>query len=225
MFVKAPQTVETLGNPKVLTVLLEGLETFFIGQSWDLNGRHHFHCPTEAEYLDMVDKKTGAMFVMIIQLMQASGKEPPFSYRLPPLARLLGRWYQVRDDYMNLQGVDYSKQKGFCEDLEEGKLSYPIVKCCQGSEAARHIILGIFQQTRISNTKMMHESKLQILDLTSSVEALQETYDCLQQLQKEAEQAIREIEVLTGESNPELLLLVKALGVVTKPVKKGRSTA
>lgn len=70
----------------------------------------------------------------------------------------------------------------------------------------------------------MHESKSQILDLMSSVEALQETYDCLQQPQKEAEQAIREIEVLTSESNPELLLLVKALGVVPKPTEKGFST-
>jgi geranylgeranyl pyrophosphate synthase len=172
----------------------------------------------------MVDKKTGAMFVMMIHLMQVSGKEPPFSYRLPPLARLLGRWYQVRDDYMNLRGVEYSKQKGFCEDLDEGKLSYPIVKCCQKSATAKQIILGIFQQTRITNAKMMYESKLQILDLMLSVEALQETYDCLQQLQKEAEQAIREIEVLTSESNPELLLLVKALGVVPKPTKNGFST-
>jgi len=93
MFVKAAQTVETLGNLKVLPVLVEGLETLFIGQSWDLNWRHHLHCPTEAEYLDMMDKKTGAMFVMMIQLMKASGKEPPFLYRRPALARLLGRWY------------------------------------------------------------------------------------------------------------------------------------
>lgn len=66
----------------------------------------------------------------------------------------------------------------------------------------------------------MHESKLQILDLMLSVEALQETYDCLRQLQKEAEQAIREIEVLTSESNPELLLLVKALGVLLSLPKR-----
>jgi len=125
---------------------------------------------------------------------------------------------------MNLQGANYSKQKGFCEDFDDGKLSYPVVKCCQKSEAAKHIIFGIFQQMRISNMEMMHESRLQILDVMSSVEALRETYDCLQQLQKEAEQAIQEIEFLTRESNLELLLLVKALGVVPNLVKKGRST-
>ncbi len=37
MLLEAAQTVETSGNPKVLTVLPEGLETLFISQSWDLN--------------------------------------------------------------------------------------------------------------------------------------------------------------------------------------------
>jgi geranylgeranyl pyrophosphate synthase len=199
MFVKAAQTVDALGAPQMMTALLQGLETLFIGQSWDLSWRQQFYCPTESEYLTMVDKKTGAMLTMIVELMQVNGKALPFSYRLSPLARLLGRWYQIRDDYMNLQGTDYSKQKGFCEDLNEGKLSYPIVKCCQKSEAIKNIILGIFQQTRMANTKMMRGSKLQILDLMSSVRALEDTFDYLQQLQKEIEQDIREIEALTRD--------------------------
>ncbi|KAJ5373238.1 Terpenoid synthase [Penicillium concentricum] len=221
MFVKAAKVVDALGTPQMMTALLQNLEMLFIGQSWDISWRHSFYCPTESEYLTMVDKKTGASLTMMVELMQANGKTTPFSYRLSPLARLFGRWYQIRDDYMNLQGADYSKQKGFCEDFDEGKLSYPIVKCCQKSEAIKNIILGIFQQTRMTNTKMMRESKLQILDLMSSVMALEDTYDYLQQLQQEIEQDIREIEVLTGESNPELLLVVKVLGVIPKPGGKG----
>jgi geranylgeranyl pyrophosphate synthase len=221
MFVKAAQTVDALGTPQMMTVLLQGLETLFIGQSWDINWRENFHCPTESEYLSVADKKTGALLTMMVELMQANAKTLPFSYRLSPLARLFGRWYQVRDDYMNLQGADYSKRKGFCEDLDEGKLSYPILKCCQTSETNKNIILGIFRQMRMTNTKMMHESKLHILDLMSSARALEDTFDYLQQLQQEIERDIREIEVLTGESNPELLLMVKVLGAIPKPGKKG----
>ncbi|KAJ6123999.1 Terpenoid synthase [Penicillium samsonianum] len=187
MFAKAAQDVDALGAPQMMTAILQGLETIFIGQSWDLSWRHHFHCPTESEYLAMVDKNTGAMLTMMVQLMQANGKTPPFAYGLPPLARLFSQWYQIRDDYMNLQGTDYSKRKGFCEDLDEGKLSYPIVKCCQKSETIKNIIFGIFQQTRMANTKMMRESKLQILDLMSSVMALEDTFDYLRQLQREIE--------------------------------------
>ncbi|CAI7565874.1 unnamed protein product [Penicillium glandicola] len=225
MFVKAAQTVDALGAPQMMTALLEGLETLFIGQSWDISWRDNFYCPTESEYLAMVDKKTSAILTMMVQLMQVNSKTVPFSHRLPPLARLFGRWYQIRDDYMNLQGTEYSKQKGFCEDLDEGKLSYPIVKCCQKSEEIKNIILGIFRQTRMTNSKMMIESKLQVLDLMSSVTALEDTFDYLQQLKQEIEQDIRDIEVLAGESNPELLLLVKVLGVIPQPGGKGNGTA
>ncbi|CAG7937980.1 unnamed protein product [Penicillium nalgiovense] len=225
MFFKAAQTVDALGAPQMMTTLLQGLETLFIGQSWDLSWRQQFYCPTKSGCLTMVDKKTGAMLTMIVELMQANGKTLPFSYRLSPLARLLGRWYQIRNDYMNLQGTDYSKQKGFCEDLSEGKLPYPIVKCCQKSEAIKKIIISIFQQTQMTNTKMMRGSKLQILDLMSSVRALDDTFDYLQQLQKKIEQDIREIEALTRESNPELLLLVKDLGTIPKPSGKGHCNA
>ncbi|KXG54038.1 Terpenoid synthase [Penicillium griseofulvum] len=221
MFVKAAQTVDALGTPQMMTAFLQGLETLFIGQSWDISWRQSFHCPTESEYLSAADKKTGALLTMMVELMQCNAKTLPFSYRLSPLARLFGRWYQVRDDYMNLQGADYSKQKGFCEDLDEGKLSYPILKCCQKSETNKGIILGIFRQMRMTNTKMMRESKLHILDLMSSARALEDTFDYLQQLQQEIERDIREIEVLAGESNPELLLLVKVLGAIPKPGKKG----
>ncbi|KAJ5171473.1 Terpenoid synthase [Penicillium coprophilum] len=221
MVVRAAKIIDALGTPQMMTALLQNLETLFIGQSWDISWRNNFHCPTESEYLDMVDKKTGASLTMMVELMQAKGKIIPFSYRLSPLARLIGRWYQIRDDYMNLQGADYSKQKGFCEDLDEGKLSYPIVRCCQKDVTIKNIILGIFQQMRMTNTKMMRESKLQILDLMSSVMALEDTFGYLQQLQQEIEQEIGEIEALTGKPNPELLLVVKALGVIPKPGGKG----
>ncbi|KAJ5648150.1 Terpenoid synthase [Penicillium lividum] len=218
MVVKAAQAVDAMAAPQMMSALLQGLNTQFIGQSWDIHWRHHLHCPTEAEYFAMVDQKTGAMLTMMVQLMQANGKASPASDRLSTLARLLGRWYQIRDDYMNLQGEEYSKAKGFCEDLEEGKMSYPIVKSCEKSENVKTIIFGIFREARATNSKMKHGNKLAILHAMSSVSALSDTFDYIQQLQKQIEQEIREIEVLTGNSNPELLLLVEALGCIPKPV-------
>lgn len=40
---------------------------------------------------------------------------------------LLGLYFQIRDDYENLQSADYAKNKTFCEDLSEGKFSFPII--------------------------------------------------------------------------------------------------
>lgn len=35
--------------------------------------------------------------------------------------------FQIADDYLNLQSDAYKQNKGFCEDLTEGKFSFPIV--------------------------------------------------------------------------------------------------
>ena len=41
----------------------------------------------------------------------------------------LGLYFQIRDDLINLADEEYFKSKSFCEDLTEGKFSYPIIHC------------------------------------------------------------------------------------------------
>lgn len=40
---------------------------------------------------------------------------------------MIGLIFQIRDDYMNLSSSDYTRNKGLCEDLTEGKFSFPII--------------------------------------------------------------------------------------------------
>lgn len=44
-----------------------------------------------------------------------------------PLIDALGLFFQIRDDYANLQSSDYADSKSYCEDLTEGKYSFPII--------------------------------------------------------------------------------------------------
>jgi geranylgeranyl pyrophosphate synthase len=53
-----------------------------------------------------------------------------------PLVDLLGIIFQIRDDYQNLQSDQYAKNKGFGEDITEGKFSYPIVHSIQSSSGS-----------------------------------------------------------------------------------------
>jgi hypothetical protein len=44
-----------------------------------------------------------------------------------PLVNILGLHFQIRDDYINLCSTSYEANKGFAEDLTEGKYSFPVI--------------------------------------------------------------------------------------------------
>lgn len=44
-----------------------------------------------------------------------------------PLLNSLAVYFQIRDDYINLLDEDYMENKSYCEDLTEGKFSYPLL--------------------------------------------------------------------------------------------------
>jgi len=49
------------------------------------------------------------------------------------------------DDYINLQSGSYMKNKSFCEDLTEGKFSFPIIHSIR-STPRDHILINILKQ-------------------------------------------------------------------------------
>lgn len=141
-------------------ILFTGLMELSVGQSWGLKWKFHHSCPSLQEYMAMMHGKEGAIFNLLVRLIHL------FSYRgsnlshpeLDHLAALLGRFYQVRDDRINLQDDSYSEQKGFCEDLDEGKFLVPIISCFNANPFARDIILGIIRQNEDKTLVQKHEN-------------------------------------------------------------------
>lgn len=124
-------------------LIVDELINLHRGQGMDLLWRDSLTCPTEEEYVDMVNNKTGGLFRIAIKLMVAQsttlGPSASTSIHTPPdlipLANLIGLLFQIRDDYMNLQSAAYAENKGFCEDLTEGKFSFPIIHSIRASAA------------------------------------------------------------------------------------------
>jgi geranylgeranyl diphosphate synthase type 3 len=63
---------------------------------------------------------------------------------LIPLSNLLGIIYQIKDDYLNLTDHTLQQNKGFCEDISEGKFSFPIIHSLRNS--SDRTLLGILKQ-------------------------------------------------------------------------------
>lgn len=214
MFVQAVAASRHLRSQKAVDILLQDLERLYVGQSFDLNWKYTLHCPTEEEYLLMIDNKTGGMFRMLTGLIRAEKDSYP-GVSFDALLILFGRFFQVRDDYMNLASEQYSDQKGFCEDFDEGKFSYPVVHCLQHSPQSRSQILGIFRQrptTLGGNTEPLSvECKMHLMDCLKASSSLEATLAYVNHLEDELELEISRLEAVTGEENPMLRLLLKRL--------------
>jgi ophiobolin F synthase len=212
MFVAALRSATKLSNPNALPLLLETLQSLYLGQSWDLYWKFNMKCPSEAEYLQMIDNKTGALFNLILQI--AIGElSSPCDVSFQRFVQLFGRYFQIRDDYMNLCSQKYSGQKGLYEDLDEGKFSYPLVYLANKHPEDMVQVLGIFRQRPTESSVLSMEAKAQIIGLLNFRGVLESVLKYLQELELDIEVEISKLEDAFGERNPLLRLILVRLSM------------
>lgn len=137
----ALELVHNTGNAKAVKVFVDELLNLHRGQGWDIYWRDNFTCPTLDMYKQMVMDKTGGLLRLAVKLMQCfsvrgvgserrrrltGAAQQTYSANLITLTDAIGLYYQIRDDYINLSSEKYMENKAFCEDLTEGKFSYPV---------------------------------------------------------------------------------------------------
>ena len=178
-------------------IIAENLMKVAEGQGLDIYWRDTQTCPTVEEYLDMIDKKTTALFRMGLELLQLfSSNQQDFS----KLILLIGRYFQIRDDYANLKFKEYELTKGFADDLTEGKYSYLIV----------HAIRSHPEDQTIQKIVEMRPTDLQTKRIAvKHIEKLGTFAHCEQLLTDLMQQIEQELEYL--EPNEIMLSLLKAL--------------
>ena len=122
--------IQELRVPTAMDVFVKELLCLHRGQGLDILWRDQSVCPSESEYKQMVIDKTGGLFRLAIGLMQAFSDATNNDYARKDYSRLLsslGLYFQIRDDLMNICSTNYMENKSFCEDLTEGKFSFPII--------------------------------------------------------------------------------------------------
>ncbi|XP_077302235.1 geranylgeranyl pyrophosphate synthase quemao isoform X1 [Arctopsyche grandis] len=183
MFVALERVLE-LGHPEATSVYTEQLLELHRGQGMEIYWRDNFSCPSEAEYKEMTMKKTGGLFMLAIRLMQLfSDNDSDFT----KLAGILGLYFQIRDDYCNLCLAEYSDNKSYCEDLTEGKFSFPIIHAIKTQSADKQVLHILRQRTKDV------EVKRYCISLLEKLGSFQYTREKLEQLDKDARDEVKRL--------------------------------
>lgn len=206
----ALERCHALKNDEAMNVFVKEMLDLHRGQGYDIHWRDTVSCPTEEEYFDMILDKTGGLFRLAVGLLQSfATKNKDVDY--VPLVNNLGLYFQIRDDLINLADDEYMKSKSFCEDLTEGKFSFPIIHCIrsdkEGSSAAAQLLSILKQRTDDVDVKR-YAQKLML-----EAGSLRYTREKCSQL-KEA--IVKQIEELGG--NQPLLKVIEMLDVQVEKI-------
>ncbi|KAL4758128.1 isoprenoid synthase domain-containing protein [Aspergillus foveolatus] len=209
LLIDAMQKVRALDDPVCLDIYLDEMHNLFVGQSFDLYWTRQGQCPSEEEYLAMVRQKTSGLFRLLTRLMaQIAPVQRGLERRLSSLSDTLGEFFQIRDDYKNLSS-EYTGQKGFCEDLDECKFSFPLIHALN-TQPKNVQLRGILQQSRSSGGLdiPLKETVLQHLRDAGSLEYTEKK---MQELMERITDGIVDIEKASGVSNWVVRLLIHRL--------------
>ncbi|KAM5430474.1 geranylgeranyl pyrophosphate synthetase [Microsporum canis] len=171
------------------------------GQGMDLFWRDTLSCPSEDDYLEMVSNKTGGLFRLAIKLMQA---ECETKVDCMPLVNLLGLIFQITDDYRNLASLDYTRKKGFCEDLTEGKFSFPVVHSIHAQPGNGELLHILAQKPG----EFEYEIKQHAVGYMENTGSFAYTRRAVEVLLAKARAAARELDAQHGCSNNAILALL-----------------
>ncbi|XP_053431439.1 geranylgeranyl pyrophosphate synthase-like [Nycticebus coucang] len=196
------EKVLTLDHPDAVKLSTSQLLELHQGQGLDIYWRDHYTCPTEEEYKAMVLQKTGGLFGLAVGLMQLFSD---YKEDLKPLLNTLGLFFQIRDDYANLHSKEYSENKSFCEDLTEGKFSFPTI----------HAIWSRPESTQVQNILRQRTENIDIkkycVHYLEEVGSFEYTRNTLKELESKA---YKQIDACGG--NPQLVALIKHLSKMFK---------
>ncbi|WFD44313.1 hypothetical protein MPSI1_002980 [Malassezia psittaci] len=200
------EVLDVLGKaaPETHQMVISELLNLHRGQGMDLVWRENFKCPSEDEYIEMVLNKTGGLFRIAVRLMCLwSNVRCP---DLIPLVNIIGILFQIRDDYLNLLDTPLQQHKGFCEDLTEGKFSFPIVHAMHHGKEPQ--LLPILRQ-RTTNV----EKKRYALSMMRQSGSFEYTREVLRRLHTQAKAEVVRIGTVLGTGNALLLQILDDLQV------------
>jgi octaprenyl-diphosphate synthase len=120
---------------------------------------------TADSYFDVIDRKTGSLMAWCARV--GGVLSGPLDAVMDRYGRLLGRAFQITDDVLDCAGDDTASGKSPGRDLQEGKLTLPVLLACQSRPALRDDIRSAMGPAGVST-----EDAARILQTTRAVGGL-----------------------------------------------------
>ncbi|KAF4431008.1 geranylgeranyl diphosphate synthase [Fusarium acutatum] len=214
IIVKAIEKIQEIISHDALADITSTITTIFQGQAMDLSWTANTIVPSIQEYLLMVNDiaaETGALFRLSLELLALNSEVSISDSTLESLSSvvsLLGQYFQIRDDYMNLIDNKYTDQKGFCEDLDEGKYSLTLMHALQSDSSG--LLTNILSMRRVQE-QLTTQQKMLVLEVMKTNGSLDWTSTLLGMLHTRVLAEIESLEVSLNRDNHALRALVERL--------------
>jgi geranylgeranyl diphosphate synthase type 3 len=114
---------------KTTNKIIEYLYYIHEGQGMDIYYTTQKVIPRLEDYEKMMVYKTGYAFIMNLELLMDKSTNVIAKKNCDKFKHVLilfALFFQIRDDYINLTDLEYWQSKGFCQDIDEEKISYLI---------------------------------------------------------------------------------------------------
>jgi geranylgeranyl diphosphate synthase type 3 len=162
--------------------IVENIYYTHIGQGMDIYYTQNKIIPTMDDYNKMMEYKTGMLFFTILDLFMEKTKNVILRKRYSELRSCLYKFslfFQIRDDYINLTDATYWKERGFCQDFDEQKISYLIAYCTNNKMEHYELINNLMTKSNKTN-----KDKIEILTLMKRNGLFEIIYNQLLQLRE-----------------------------------------
>ena len=115
---------DTKFSEKLKHKIIENVYLTHVGQGMDIYYTKTQTIPSIEEYYKMMEYKTGMIFLSMLDLFsEVKNIETEIFYTI---ILKFAYFYQIRDDYINMADINYWKERGFCQDVDEQKISFLI---------------------------------------------------------------------------------------------------
>lgn len=142
-----------------------------------------------------------------IEANQRNSEIPDFQ----DLVSLTGRYFQIRDDLANLTSEEYTNQKGWCEDLDEGKYSLPLIHALNNlSRPAKVQLQALLVQRRTAGA-MTPEMKALVIKHMKDAGSLEYAKTVALELQDAVRSELTRLEEAFGQENYVIQLALEKL--------------